>query len=143
MFEYIDEKLGKVKVVNVTEARASMASIMNDKDVSYIITKNNKPIRVIVHYDILKKSGTLLGRSASASKFTEAKDPVKGLLESRVKDLEKIEEVKTATKVEEMPPVVQKESPPVKTEEPIVKEVAQEEMPHAETIIPNTPPPND
>lgn len=51
MFEFHDSKLGKVKVVNVTEARSTMASIMNDRSASYVITRNNRPIRVILNYD--------------------------------------------------------------------------------------------
>lgn len=100
MFEYIDEKLGKVKVVNVTEARASMASIMNDKEVSYVITKNNQPIRVIVNYDVLKKSGTLSSASNKSIKTIEVKDPVKGILGSRLKELEKIQKVENPSPVE-------------------------------------------
>lgn len=99
MFDIQDEKLGKVKVVNVTEARASMASIMNNHDVSYIITKNNKPIRLILNFDLYQRSvkDSLQkyseGLSDSESSFNSevvrgtSKDPVRGLLETRLKDL--------------------------------------------------------
>ena len=56
MFEFEDSKLGRVKILNVTEARSSIASIMNDMEFNYIITKNNKPIRVIINYDSYKKT---------------------------------------------------------------------------------------
>lgn len=57
MLEYTD-KIGKVKVINVTEARANFATVLSDDDSFYIITKNNKPKRVIITYEdfeILKK----------------------------------------------------------------------------------------
>lgn len=50
MIEYTDKNLGKIKVLNVTEARANFASVLGDADSHYIITKNNKPLRVIVNY---------------------------------------------------------------------------------------------
>jgi prevent-host-death family protein len=51
MIEYIDEEKGTVKVINVTEARANFANILGDRGSHYVITKNNKPLRVIVDYD--------------------------------------------------------------------------------------------
>lgn len=51
MFEYVDDKLGKVKLINVTEARANFAKLLSDSDTYYVITKNNKPQRVVISYD--------------------------------------------------------------------------------------------
>lgn len=54
MIEYLDENLGVVKVLNVTEARANFAAVLGDGSSHYIITKNNKPLRVIInHQDYL------------------------------------------------------------------------------------------
>lgn len=41
---------GKVKIINVTEARANFATVLSDGASSYVITKNNKPQRVIINY---------------------------------------------------------------------------------------------
>lgn len=55
MIEYVDESLGVVKVLNVTEARANFAAVLSDNSAQYVITKNNKPLRIIVSYaDYLK-----------------------------------------------------------------------------------------
>ncbi|MBI2340407.1 MAG: type II toxin-antitoxin system Phd/YefM family antitoxin [Deltaproteobacteria bacterium] len=90
MFEFHDDRLGQVKVINVTEARSSIASIMADKDSNYVITKNNKPIRVIVSYDfyrqIQKNTATASSRSQRPS---ESRDPVKGLLQTQTEELKK------------------------------------------------------
>jgi len=83
MFEFFDDRLGRIKVVNVTEARASMASIMNDKEFTYIITKNNRPVRVVINYDAILK-GQLL--NPPALKPTEYKNPVFGKLSNQEQD---------------------------------------------------------
>jgi len=54
MFEYLDDKVGPVKLVNVTEARANFARLLSD-DSYYVITKNNKPQRVVISYDEFRK----------------------------------------------------------------------------------------
>lgn len=51
MFEYIDDKMGKVKLINVTEARANFSKVLSDMKSYYVITKNNKPQRVVINYD--------------------------------------------------------------------------------------------
>lgn len=68
MFELRDSKLGKVKIINITEARQNMASIMNDSDFNYVITKNNKPIRVIINYDEYKSNRDQLEKRKSTVK---------------------------------------------------------------------------
>lgn len=78
MFEFEDAKLGKVKVVNVTEARSSMASIMNDRGTSYVITRNNRPIRVILSYD---KVGSL--SAVDLSKRVLEATPSQALVEQK------------------------------------------------------------
>lgn len=56
MFELDDSKLGKVKLVSVTEARQHISTIMQDFGVHYVITKNSKPVRMIVDYDAFKQT---------------------------------------------------------------------------------------
>src|SRR3990167_8799989 len=100
MFEFEDSKLGKVKVVNVTEARQYIATIMNDKDCTYIITKNNKPIRSIVNCSEMPLFGAAIPSSApmSASESLEPKKSLKGLLKTRA------EELKSQTGAKYQPP---------------------------------------
>lgn len=49
MIEYPGKPGSKVKVVNVTEARNQFAKILSDRQSHYVITKNNKPLRVIIN----------------------------------------------------------------------------------------------
>lgn len=59
MIEYNDKKGGKIKVANVTEARANFADVLGDTHISYVVTKNNKPVRAIIDYEdfvLLRKS---------------------------------------------------------------------------------------
>lgn len=65
MIEYTDKKLGKMKVLNVTEARANFASVLNDHRNHYIITKNNKPVRVMIDYADYEKLTAEAARAAS------------------------------------------------------------------------------
>lgn len=90
MFEFEDSKLGRVKILNVTEARSSIASIMNDMEFNYIITKNNKPIRVIINYDSYKKTKNQLQPQITpkaAPKAPEIKNTLSGLIGTREKEL--------------------------------------------------------
>lgn len=70
MLEYFDEKLGKIKLVNVTEARANFAKLLADESHYYVITKNNKPQRVVISYEefrdlrLLAEQGTTAGAHA-------------------------------------------------------------------------------
>ena len=50
MFGLVSKTGGKVKIINVTEARANFAAVLSDNDAAYIITKNNKPQRAIISY---------------------------------------------------------------------------------------------
>lgn len=83
MFEFFDDRLGRIKVVNVTEARASMASIMNDKDFTYIITKNNRPVRVVINYGVILKDQIL---NTALNKIVETSNPVLGKLTTQEQD---------------------------------------------------------
>ncbi|MBX7147589.1 type II toxin-antitoxin system Phd/YefM family antitoxin [bacterium] len=91
MFEFEDSKLGRVKILNVTEARSSIAAIMNDAEFNYIITKNNKPIRVIINYDSYKKTKNQLQPTAAPkavpAKAPEPKSQLAGLIGTREKEL--------------------------------------------------------
>lgn len=45
----------QVKQINVTEARANFATILSDTENHYVITKNNKPQRVIINFEDFEK----------------------------------------------------------------------------------------
>ena len=105
MFEFQDDKLGKVKVINVTEARASIASIMGDKDSNYVITKNNRPIRVIVNYDFFRQVNfSSRSQKPADTKGQYPKDPVKGLLQSKTEELKKQMEAAQQRRPDLFPP---------------------------------------
>lgn len=144
MFEFIDEKLGRVKVINITEARASMALIMNDKEFNYVITKNNRPVRVIINYDTYKKSQLARDgvptQSLKGGKNGEFKDPLKGLLEQKEKDLKK-QVAETPVKNPVLPPMVTETAPPPPPEPPsppLSQEIAQESA--SESVEADSPP---
>jgi len=50
MFEMDDSKLGRLKVYNVTEARANFASVLREKDAKVVITWHGRPSKVLVDY---------------------------------------------------------------------------------------------
>lgn len=96
MFEFRDSKLGKVKVVNITEARQNMASIMNDDEFNYIITKNNKPIRVVINYQEYKEVKAFQRDQNFSAHKTEASSPSQFSTENKL-----IEEEKPISKKED------------------------------------------
>lgn len=55
MFELNDIELGKLKVFNISEARASFKEILEEEKGRVIITKHGKPIRALVSMEELKK----------------------------------------------------------------------------------------
>lgn len=97
MLEYQDKKFGKVKLVTVTEARANFATLLQDKDTHYIITKNNKPIRVIVNYQAFED---LHKRASNPPVEKKTFEHLSGLLEERSEELKSRPEVKK----ENLPP---------------------------------------
>ena len=63
MIQMEDSKLGKVKLVTVTEARQNISSIMQDFGIHYVITKNSKPVRMIVDYEAFTENKNLPNKS--------------------------------------------------------------------------------
>jgi prevent-host-death family protein len=63
MFEFSTKSGNKIKIINVTEARGNFATILSDTTSHYIITKNNKPLRVIINYADFQTLQELLGDS--------------------------------------------------------------------------------
>ena len=111
MIEYIDKRIGKIKVLNVTEARANFANVLGDRGASYIITKNNKPLRVIIgynDYEALKQSaearppapfdsGAGGGDTVEKQPKKQAKNRVPGLLQTSIALRQTKEEIKKTT----------------------------------------------
>lgn len=146
MFEVDDKNLGKAKVVNITEARQSMASIMTDQDFSYIITKNNQPIRVILSYEVLNRiQGAPKSASVAKEKIEVSRRSIQGLLKEREEDIQRhpphkervkkaVGEKTPAWVFEDAPkelPVIKKITKPVQVEVPqeeIKEEFVAEEM---------------
>lgn len=76
MIEYTDDKIGKVKVVSVTEARANFATVLRDESSHYVITKNNKAVRVIIgyqEYERLRRGIQAKGLALEESGLAEAR----------------------------------------------------------------------
>lgn len=78
MLEFTNKAKNRIKVINVTEARGNFATILSDTESSYVITKNNKPQRVIVNYDDFKRwqdaEGAALLLSAAPDAVEEDKN---------------------------------------------------------------------
>ncbi|MFO1518176.1 MAG: type II toxin-antitoxin system Phd/YefM family antitoxin [bacterium] len=60
-FEVEDEKLGKLKIFNVTEARANFASVLKENQAKVIITRHGRPSKILINYEeylsLMKKEG--------------------------------------------------------------------------------------
>lgn len=72
MFEMDDSKLGKLKVYNVTEARANFASVLREKDAKVVVTWHGRPFKVLVDYQeyselLQKKLGTLVTETVAST----------------------------------------------------------------------------
>jgi len=141
MFEFDDSKFGKIKVVNITDARSSMASIMNDRTCSYVITKNNRPIRVVVNFETFRRLQGTPSRSSKTQDQKENKDTIKGLIQTRDKDIKSRRQpamgglLEPSTQTKEV-----KTKEIVKTEEVVQKPAPPPPPPTQE---PKEPPPTD
>lgn len=63
MFEVLSKTGTKVKIINVTEARANFATVLSDSLAAYVITKNNKPQRVIISYEEFERLQNASGKA--------------------------------------------------------------------------------
>ena len=147
MIEYHDDKLGKVKVLNVTEARANFASVLKDADFHYIITKNNRPIRIIVDFEEFERlTSDVQGVESDyepTNDFTKkltggkkAKNRVPGLLNKSYELTKKHEEEKAKEKKVHKPVTEDPYSPKalrerlLNQEQPVVEQVEDETSLH-------------
>ena len=51
MFEINDERLGKLKIFNVTEARANFADVLREPDAKVVVTRHGRPTKILLNYD--------------------------------------------------------------------------------------------
>ena len=51
MFEIQDEKLGKLKIFNVTEARANFATVLKEHHAKVVITNHGRPTKILIPYE--------------------------------------------------------------------------------------------
>jgi prevent-host-death family protein len=51
MFEINDERLGKLKIFNVTEARANFADVLKEPDAKVVVTRHGRPTKILLSYE--------------------------------------------------------------------------------------------
>jgi prevent-host-death family protein len=108
MFEFNIKTDGKVKIINVTEARGNFASILSDTKAQYIITKNNRPQRVIINFEDFKKLQNFFNEATAnlaaprqnqtdfAPAETTSQRSLKGLLAERIELSKKSQDTQAA-----------------------------------------------
>ncbi len=51
MFEINDERLGKLKIFNVTEARANFADVLREGNAKVVVTRHGRPTKILLSYE--------------------------------------------------------------------------------------------
>ena len=51
MFEIHDERLGRLKIFNVTEARANFAEVLKEDEAKVVVTRHGRPTKIMIRYD--------------------------------------------------------------------------------------------
>jgi prevent-host-death family protein len=51
MFEIHDERLGKLKIFNVTEARANFADVLREGHAKVVVTRHGRPTKILLSYE--------------------------------------------------------------------------------------------
>lgn len=51
MFEIHDERLGRLKIFNVTEARANFAEVLKEDGAKVVVTRHGRPTKILIRYD--------------------------------------------------------------------------------------------
>lgn len=54
MFEIHDERLGKLKIFNVTEARANFADVLREDNAKVVVTRHGRPTKILISYEEYK-----------------------------------------------------------------------------------------
>jgi len=51
MFEIHDERIGHLKIFNVTEARANFADVLKESDAKVVVTRHGRPTKILISYE--------------------------------------------------------------------------------------------
>lgn len=51
MFEIHDERIGHLKIYNVTEARANFADVLKEVDAKVVVTRHGRPTKILISYE--------------------------------------------------------------------------------------------
>jgi len=142
MIEYKDDKLGQIKVLNVTEARANFATVLGDKHSHYIITKNNKPMRVIINYkdyETLKRSLSDGAVPLAEKKITEQEHSDSEILEDKKKKKSKSRVKGMLESSMSLSKQISEQTKPEQKTEP-AQDLAAEPIPKSAPLLPKSPP---
>lgn len=73
MFEIQDEKLGKLKIFNVTEARANFATVLKEHQAKVVITNHGRPTKILIPYE--EYTSLVKSEGGTPSVFTQKMIP--------------------------------------------------------------------
>ena len=65
MFEIQDERLGKLKIFNVTEARANFADVLREGAAKVVVTRHGRPTKILLSYEEYLNLLGAVGQSAA------------------------------------------------------------------------------
>ncbi len=51
MFEIRDERIGHLKIFNVTEARANFADVLKENNAKVVVTRHGRPTKILISYE--------------------------------------------------------------------------------------------
>jgi prevent-host-death family protein len=67
MFEIHDERIGRLKIFNVTEARANFADVLKEGDAKVVVTRHGRPTKILIRYDEYLQLLAAAGKAAEAA----------------------------------------------------------------------------
>jgi prevent-host-death family protein len=74
MFEIHDERIGHLKIFNVTEARANFADVLKESNAKVVVTRHGRPTKILISYEeyleLLAASGRHDGQGLGSSDVT-------------------------------------------------------------------------
>ncbi len=67
MFEIRDERIGHLKIFNVTEARANFADVLKENNAKVVVTRHGRPTKILISYEEYLALLAASGNEASQS----------------------------------------------------------------------------
>lgn len=67
MFEIHDERIGRLKIFNVTEARANFADVLKEGDAKVVVTRHGRPTKILIRYDEYLQLLAASGKTSEAA----------------------------------------------------------------------------